>query len=474
MMPELSMRSAAASAIAFEAIGPTHLVHVPQEYWESHREYPTAGKVNAYAVDPNDAKIVYVASGRGTGLESYSSAGVYRTTDGGATWAPIDRGLIDDSGFTSSTINALWMDPQHSSTLLAASEYDGLYRTEDGGNSWRRVFRTTRATEFTSYHSTIYAASATGVLASSDEGRTWRVSLKATARRQPTAIASVEGSSGQALYAGMSDGSIYNAANGKWTYVGTLPYIKYPYGYGQTPEVHQIAIDPLQTSTVYALSNDGAWDQAMDASTDGGRSWVAVTQKRRFLWNGMQTIAFSAVHPHRVYLGEDGAFYYFAAHGSADQVVFQAAPLKVLDIRDVWVKPNGTDDACWIASDQGLDYTPSCSDSANRFQDTVVSAGMNVGLTRHVAVSRDGQTVVTSLQDFGGFVSSDAGKTWTTRADLYEDGFAEINPVNPRVCYWLDDADIRISTDGCRSYRLTSAGYLGYRLFKSIPTTVTI
>ena len=81
---------AAVSGWQFRPIGPTHMLE----------DYPmnTSGKLNAFAQDPRDPKVVYTAGGRGTGSEVYSSAGIYKTTNGGMSWQPIDTGLTDLSG----------------------------------------------------------------------------------------------------------------------------------------------------------------------------------------------------------------------------------------------------------------------------------------------------------------------------------------------------------------------------------------
>ena len=81
--------------------------------------------------------------------------------------------------------------------------------------------------------------------------------------------------------------------------------------------MHQIAVDPLVPSTVYASSNDGAWDQDLHASTDGGKTWHSVLAKVYYSDGlGTQAIAFSRVHPHRLYVGADGCMYYIAGDGS--------------------------------------------------------------------------------------------------------------------------------------------------------------
>ncbi len=420
---------------------------------------PASGKVNAFAADPINPRVFYVAGGWGTGLESYSSAGIFRTTDAGATWQPIDNGLTDAGGVVSSVINGLWLDTMHASVLLAASEYDGLFRSTDGGSSWHNVYRTKDATQVVEFGGALYAATAAGLLTSSDDGATWTVALNGTQKRHPTAFGVAEGSGDRALYAGMSDGSIYHFENGDWSKTGTLPYVNRGYE-DNSAEVHQIAVDPRTPATVYANENDGTWNQDLFASTDGGRTWTQVlNQHPNRFWP--QTIAFSVVHPHKLYVGIDGYLTYAGAGGQKDPPLRKASNLQVVDLRDLWVSANGSDDACWIASDQGLDYEPRCS-TYNRqgFDDTVYSKTMAIGLARHFTVSSDGETLLVSLQDFSSHLTRNAGRTWNLAAygELYEDGFNELRPGDPSVCYVYDEYALRISTDGCLSFGNVSKG----------------
>lgn len=445
-----AVRSArAVAAPQFVAIGPTHMSD----------GVPTSGKVNAFAIDPSNRRTIYMASGWGTGLETYSSAGISRTLDGGASWKPIVTGLVDRNGLVSSTIDTLWIDAAHPSVLLAGSEYDGIYRTSNRGDSWKNVYATAHVTQFAVYAGMLYAATAAGILRSSDDGASWSVALPSTATMRPTALGAVQATNGNVFLAGMSDASMWSFENGGFQKVGQLPYQPYAPSDGNTPWVHQIAVDPLSPSTVYASENDGSWDQDLFASTDAGVSWHAVLSKRyENLGLGTQAIAFSAVHPHVLYLGEDGSFYVMGGGGGSAPRVAYAANLQVIDIRDIWVNPNGSDDACWIASDQGLDYEPACYAFTNRFKDTVVSASSAIGLARRFTVSPDGKTLMVSLQDFDSHVTFDGGGTWKqSNAYLYEDGFNELRPGNPNVCYAYDEAyGLRVSTDGCRTYARAS------------------
>lgn len=444
-----------AAAIAFQPLGPTNMG--PGQ----------SGKVNAYAQNPKNPNTIYVASGRGTGLETYSSAGIFRTTNGGKSWVALTDGLTDSSGMVSSVVNALWLDPSNPSVLLAATEYDGIFRSTNAGNSWKNVYATTQATQFVSSGSALYASTAAGILTSSDDGATWSVSLAGTSSRYPRAFGAVSGTSGGALYAGMSDGSVYSYANGTWSKAGTIPFNASTGTDGSQPDVHQIAVDPSTPTTVYASTNDGRWDQDLYASTDSGKTWTKVVPTYRGynyynLGLGTQSIAFSQVHAHLLYIGLDGGLGEIDADGSASPSFLPAATIRVIDLRNIWTVANGKDDRCWIASDQGLDDVPQCSTFARTPSDDVVTKTLATGLARHFLVSPNGKTIVVSLQDFDSHISYDGGKSWSdyftyksrhSYSFLYEDGFNELKPGDPSVCYGYDEASgLQVSNDGCHTY----------------------
>jgi hypothetical protein len=449
----LGGRSPMAGGMSFTQVGP----------------FGVAGKLNALAIDPSDAKTLYVAAGRGTGLESYSSAGIFKTTDRGAHWQSVDGGLIDSSGYTASAVNGLWIDPTSPSTLMAATQYGGLFRTTNGGTSWANVYRTTEATEIVQYAGALYATSASGILSSADGGATWSVQLAGTAGRYPTTLGAAQGKAGSALYAGMTDGTIYAYASGSWKRTGRLPY-KPVTGADSDAAVHQMAVDPQVPATVYATSNDGPWNQNLHASTDGGRTWNTVLQKKIYnVGLGSQAIAFSTVHPHRLYIGSDGApLLYIRANGSATSATNRGA-FTGADIRDIWPVASGADDACYLASDQGLIYVAACSKFVKNGSGIELSSGTSNALDRHFLITPNGQTIVDTPQDLVALWTTDGGRAWRVNPSFgYEDAFNELRPGAPNVCYSYDEAyGFRISTDGCQKYDRASGSrkkLVNYRL----------
>ena len=99
------------------------------------------GPVGALAVAPSNPAIVYAGTGSG-GVRGNVSIGdgVYRTTDDGATWEWI--GLPE-----SRHINRIWVHPTDADHVYVAalgsvfgpSEDRGVYRTTDGGATWEKV-----------------------------------------------------------------------------------------------------------------------------------------------------------------------------------------------------------------------------------------------------------------------------------------------------------------------------------------------
>ena len=99
-------------------------------------------------VDPRDGDVVYVAA-EGPLWSSGGERGLYKTTDGGATWARV-LFVDDDTGVTD-----VVMDPRNPDVLLAAAYQrrrsvwsflgggpgSGIYKSTDGGATWRRITR---------------------------------------------------------------------------------------------------------------------------------------------------------------------------------------------------------------------------------------------------------------------------------------------------------------------------------------------
>ncbi len=102
--------------------------------------------IGMIAIDPRDSDVVFVAS-QGPLWRSGGERGVYKTTDGGATWERVLH-VSDDTG-----VNEVHMDPRNPDVLYASSYQrrrhvytlvDGgpetaIYKSTDAGATWRKL-----------------------------------------------------------------------------------------------------------------------------------------------------------------------------------------------------------------------------------------------------------------------------------------------------------------------------------------------
>lgn len=102
--------------------------------------------IGAVAIDPNNANVFYAGSGEANG--SYYSAGLYKSTDGGASWQ-----VLAANTFRLGAIASILVDPANSNFVLVCARngsllnggstgnnIGGVYRSTDGGQSFQQVF----------------------------------------------------------------------------------------------------------------------------------------------------------------------------------------------------------------------------------------------------------------------------------------------------------------------------------------------
>jgi photosystem II stability/assembly factor-like uncharacterized protein len=102
--------------------------------------------IGKIVVDPEDGDTVWVAA-EGPLWSAGGERGVYKTTDGGASWRRV-LAIDDDTGATDLEIDprnpdvlyaAAYERRRHVWSLLAGGDGSGIYKSTDGGESWRRL-----------------------------------------------------------------------------------------------------------------------------------------------------------------------------------------------------------------------------------------------------------------------------------------------------------------------------------------------
>jgi len=103
----------------------------------------TAQSIGAIAIDPQAPKTIWVGTGESWARNSVSIGdGIYKSTDGGENWTNV--GLKN-----SERISKILIDPKDSNTvyvcvpgrLWSDSEDRGVYKTTDGGQSWAKILK---------------------------------------------------------------------------------------------------------------------------------------------------------------------------------------------------------------------------------------------------------------------------------------------------------------------------------------------
>ena len=242
---------------------------------------PPGGAAYGLALDPKDAKVLYAGAFGG---------GVWKSTDGGATWARLAGVPARE------TVNAVAVSPADSKVVLAAG-FTALWRSADAGATWKKVLDQGRqqpamtglafdpATPATVYASTDSDGHPAGVFRSTDAGATWKpanAGFSSITRVQGVAVAR----DGKTVWAGSSTG-VYRSGDGGTTWESLLG----------DKAVHSVAT--LADGVVLAGTNgDG-----VVRSADGGATWEETKSDARMTGNIVYALHAATKTPGLVYAG---------------------------------------------------------------------------------------------------------------------------------------------------------------------------
>lgn len=265
--------------------------------------------VGAVAVAPSDPRVIWVGTGEATDRNSAGfGSGVYRSTDGGETWAHV--GLV-----SSRVIGRIRVHPRNPDVAFVAASGDlwtrggerGLFRTTDGGRSWVKVLAATAPDDADTgcvdvvispadpdlLFAALYARRRTpwsfsygpsltggrdagGIFRSQDGGATWtrlanglasqtgRIGLAVSASKPNVVMAVVQSDEGGT--SGIDEvesraGGVFRSSDGGQTWIRTSRFNPRPFYFSQ------IRIDPVNDERVFVLG------YALSVSDDGGKTW---------------------------------------------------------------------------------------------------------------------------------------------------------------------------------------------------------
>ena len=291
--------------------------------WTPIFDAEPVGSIGALAVAASAPKVIYVGTGEADMRSDIAQGqGMFKSSDGGASWSAI--GLADTQ-----QIGKILVDPRNPDVVLVAAlghpygpnPQRGVFRSEDGGRTWARtLFKgpDTGAIDMTfkpGDPSVVYAAlwqtrrppwnvyppssgPGSGLYKSTDGGRSWRalaghglpaapgrIGLATTPARPNRVFALIDAPSGGGLYRSDDDGATWTQVSGDkriwqrgWYFGG-------------------ITVDPKNAERVWIC------DTILLRSEDGGAHFLPL--KGDPTGDDFHTLWIDPAHPDRRILGVD-------------------------------------------------------------------------------------------------------------------------------------------------------------------------
>jgi hypothetical protein len=241
--------------------------------------------IGKIVVDPTNANIAYAAVGRA--VNGVGGFGIYKTTNGGATWANTTASITTGPSYTDVEI-----DPSNPNVLYAGigeifgDSANGVYKSTNGGGSWS------------------FLAAAPG---GSADGR---ITIAISPSNTQVVYVSIQGtgSAGSTSFGSLfrmlrtdDGGSSFTTLSGTPNYLG-----------GQGWYDTTLIVSPTNSAVVFAAGvTGGGGTNGIIESTNSGVSWSSIGQSSSSPFNGPHTdyhgMAFDASN--RLLVGNDGGIW---------------------------------------------------------------------------------------------------------------------------------------------------------------------
>ncbi|HEX7485494.1 MAG TPA: hypothetical protein VF332_05040 [Vicinamibacterales bacterium] len=299
----------------------------------------TSEHIGKIVIDPRNTSVVYVAS-QGPLWSAGGERGLYKTTDGGATWVQALK-ISDDTG-----VSDVVMDPKNS-LVLYASAYQrrravgqmigggpegGIFKTTDGGKTWKKLAnglpkgdmgRAGLAVDGRKTPATVFAIidakrDESGFYRSDDAGATWarigktaagagqrgfgRAGAAGAQTVQGGAAEGGRGAQGATVAAAGAQGGAPQGAAPQGGARGGAPADNWYRG-GGAAYYHEIFVDPNKPDTIWSMNVN------VERSTDGGKTWGRVNWESTGVHVDHHAIAWDPADRNHILLGNDGGLY---------------------------------------------------------------------------------------------------------------------------------------------------------------------
>jgi photosystem II stability/assembly factor-like uncharacterized protein len=333
--------------------------------WRNIGPANMSGRVADVEGAPGNPNVVYVGA---------ASGGVWKTLNGGVTWAPI----FDRQGTQS--IGDIELEPGHPEVIWVgtgennprnsvSATGDGVYKSTDGGKTWKNMgLRETVAISRVIVHptnpDTVYVAAQgrlfgpneeRGVFMTTDGGKTWTKTLYIDPQHGACDL-DIDPSNPNILYAGMwlferkpwthtsgsEKGGLFRSTDGgrTWNKVNGLPKLLGRIG---------VRAAPSNPNVVYAITE--AKEGALYRSDDKGENFRLVYQRNNIVGRGFYytTVRVDPKDENRVF-AVSSPLYVSIDGGRTFRTIAQRVHI---DYHAMWIDPENPK-RMWVGQDGGV------------------------------------------------------------------------------------------------------------------------
>lgn len=300
--------------------------------WNPIFDHEPASSIGAIALDPSNPNVIYVGTGEQCLRNDISFGdGVYKSLDGGQTWTNI--GLRDTQH-----IATILVDPSNPNIIFVAAvghafgpnEERGVFRSADAGKTWQKV---------------LYVDADTGATDLTFDPSNPNILFAAMYQVRRTAWSMISGGPGSGLYKSIDGGIRWTHLEGHGLPSGILGRIG-------------VAVSKANSSRVYAIIE--AKENALYRSDDDGENWRMMNNDPIWVRPWYQNHVFAdPKDENTVYLLDLGVF-----RSTDGGRLFDPLPVPHGDNHALWIDPQNPkrmieadDGGVTITSDGGKTWT---------------------------------------------------------------------------------------------------------------------
>ncbi len=399
------------------------------KHWQNLGPGNIGGRTRSLLIDPQTPEVMYTAGVAG---------GVWKSTNAGQSWSPLDDTMVNLA------ISSLEMSPHDNKRIFAgtgegffnsdALRGDGIFVTEDAGETWTQLSSTAHNADFRyvnklalsqAAEGRLYAATATGLFKSNDNGQSWDKLLDAPNTDGCMDVKLTTGEEGQDVVllscGSFSGATVYRSADSGASFEAVISDDLL----GRTT----LSVAPSNSDVIYALAASNAYDSSelrygfykLYRSDDAGQTWTVKNsaQNENVVNRLLLSNPVFGLFPECGW-GDSRSYY---NQGWYDNII----KVDPVDSDIVWV--GGID--LWRSDDAGSNWAP-----ASRWWATP-GDGMYNHADQHIITfhpNYDGQTNTTM------YVGNDGGvhKTDNARGGLYDIGNICGVPVDDGTVTWQE------------------------------------